>query len=98
MRSAKSARVPIWGSSTSAQRKRGTSPCNSPIQAHASAPDAPAAPPMVTTQSAVTVMADILAGHEGPLRQLLEAAGQDAANNSLVPFGKLATVHFARFF
>ena len=53
---------------------------------------------MVTTQAAVTVMADILPGHAAPLRQLLETAGQDAANNSLVPFGKLPTVHFARFF
>src|ERR1051326_393268 len=53
---------------------------------------------MVTTQSAVTVMAEILAGHEAPLRQLLEAAGQDAADNSLVPFGRLPNVHFARFF
>jgi hypothetical protein len=53
---------------------------------------------MVTTQAAVTVMTDILSGHEAPLRQLLETAGQDAANNSLVPFGKLPNVHFARFF
>src|ERR1700694_2275896 len=53
---------------------------------------------MVTTQSSVPVMADILAGHEGQLRTLLESAGQNAANNSLVPFGKLPSVHFARFF
>jgi hypothetical protein len=53
---------------------------------------------MVTTQSAVTVMAEILAAHEAPLRQLLEVAGQDAADNSLVPFGRLPNVHFARFF
>jgi hypothetical protein len=53
---------------------------------------------MVTTQSAVTVMANVLPGHEEPLHQLLENAGQDAANNALVPFGKLPTVHFARFF
>src|ERR1700694_5350066 len=53
---------------------------------------------MVTTQSSVPVLADILAGHEEELRVLLESAGQDAANNSLVPFGKLPNVHFARFF
>ncbi len=53
---------------------------------------------MVTTQAAVTVMADILPGHAAPLRQLLETAGQDVANNSLVPFAKLPNVHFARFF
>ncbi|MGI9147060.1 MAG: hypothetical protein ACR2IK_10985 [Chloroflexota bacterium] len=53
---------------------------------------------MVTTQTAVTVMADILPGHVVPLRQLLVTAGQDAANNSLLPFGKIPNVHFARFF
>lgn len=53
---------------------------------------------MVTTQAAVTVMADILPGHEAALLELLQTAGQDAANNALVPFGKLPTVHFGRFF
>jgi hypothetical protein len=53
---------------------------------------------MVTTQSAVTVMAEVLPGHEAALRHLLESAGQDAANNALVPFGRLPNVHFARFF
>jgi hypothetical protein len=53
---------------------------------------------MVTLQSAVTVMAEILAGHEPPLRQLLEEAGKDAARNALAPFGELPNVHFARFF
>jgi hypothetical protein len=53
---------------------------------------------MVTTQTAVPVMAEILAGHEAQLQKLLETAGQDAANNSLVPFAKLPNVHFARFF
>jgi hypothetical protein len=52
----------------------------------------------VISQAAVTVVADILDGHEQPLRQLLEAAGRDAANNTLVPFAKLSNVHFARFF
>ena len=53
---------------------------------------------MVTTQSAVTVMAEILPGHETALRQLLEDAGRDPANNALVPFGQFTNVHFARFF
>ena len=53
---------------------------------------------MVTTQTAVTVMVDILPGQVAPLRQLLETAGQDAANNPLLPFARLPTVHFARFF
>src|SRR5258708_3776125 len=43
-------------------------------------------------------MADILDGHEHTLRQILEDAGQDPAGNALVPFRKLANVHFARFF
>src|SRR5579859_1899220 len=53
---------------------------------------------MVTTQSSVPVMAEILPGHEEQLGTLLAAAGQDAPNNSLIPFGMLPNVHFARFF
>src|ERR1700694_1956540 len=53
---------------------------------------------MVTTQAAVTVMADILPGHEATLRQLLEMAGHDAPNTPLWPSGQLANVHFGRFF
>jgi len=53
---------------------------------------------MVTTQASVPVMAEILDGHEPQLRALLENAGQAPANNSLVPFGKLPNIHFARFF
>ncbi len=52
----------------------------------------------MTTQSAVVVLADVLTGHEQPLRTMLETAGQDAAANWLIPFGRLPTVHFARFF
>ena len=43
-------------------------------------------------------MAEILPGHEAALRGLLEDAGRDPAANPLVPFGRLLTVHFARFF
>ena len=53
---------------------------------------------MVTTQASVPVMAEILDGHEPQLRALLENAGQDPANNAVVPFARLPTVHFARFF
>ena len=53
---------------------------------------------MVTTQSAVTIVTPVAAGHEQPLLALLESAGQDPANNSLVPFGQFSNVHFARFF
>lgn len=55
-------------------------------------------PRSTVTQSAVTVVAEVLAGQEQPLRQLLESAGQDPANNSLVPFAGFPNVHFARFF
>jgi hypothetical protein len=53
---------------------------------------------MVTLQSAVTLMAEILPGHEAALRQLLETANADPANNPLLPFARLPNVHFARFF
>ncbi len=43
-------------------------------------------------------MADIQNGHAAPLQSLLEHAGRDAANNSLVPFARVPNVHFARFF
>src|SRR5437660_12385849 len=43
-------------------------------------------------------MAEILPDRESSLRQLLESARQDPANNSLVPFGRFPNVHFARFF
>jgi hypothetical protein len=52
----------------------------------------------VITQAAVGVMAEILPGHEAPLEILLENAAHDPARNALVPFARLATVHFARFF
>jgi hypothetical protein len=52
----------------------------------------------VITQSTVTIIATIVAGHEAALEQLLEAAGQDPAANELVPFSALSQVHFARFF
>ncbi len=50
------------------------------------------------TQSALTIMADIVDGREQALQKLLEEAGRDPAQNSLVPFGKFSNVHFARFF
>jgi len=52
----------------------------------------------VITQSALTVMADVLDGHEPALQALLEQAGQDPANNAIVPMGRFGNVHFARFF
>jgi hypothetical protein len=52
----------------------------------------------VITQSPVTVMAEILPGHEGPLRMLLEEEGRDVAHNRLIPFRNFPNIHFARFF
>lgn len=53
---------------------------------------------MVTTQSAVSIVTTITPGRETALQQLLESAGQDPANNALVPFSAFGNVHFARFF
>jgi hypothetical protein len=53
---------------------------------------------VVTTQSEVTIVAPILAGHAEELRTLLEDAGQHPSDNALVPFGRFSTVHFGRFF
>lgn len=52
----------------------------------------------MTAQSAVTILTEVIAGHEPALQALLESAGQNAADNALVPFGRLPMVHFARFF
>lgn len=52
----------------------------------------------MTSQSAVTVVAEIRAGHEPAVQSLLDAAGQTPADNTLVAFGRLPMVHFARFF
>ncbi|MDQ3809270.1 MAG: hypothetical protein M3336_03170 [Chloroflexota bacterium] len=49
-------------------------------------------------QSAITILAEITPGAEARLQQLLEDAGRDVSRNQLVPFGRLAAVHFARFF
>jgi hypothetical protein len=53
---------------------------------------------VITTQSAVTIVTTVAATSETRLQKLLEDAGQDAANNPLVPFGQFPNVHFARFF
>lgn len=50
------------------------------------------------TQAAVTVMVDVLDGHEAALEALLADAGKNPAANALVPFGRFPNVHFARFF
>jgi hypothetical protein len=53
---------------------------------------------VTTTQSAVTVVANIIPGHEATLVSLLTEAAQDPPGNTLIPFGRFPSVHFARFF
>jgi hypothetical protein len=53
---------------------------------------------VVTTQSAVTIVAPIAEGHEDELRSLLESGGQNPADNALVAFGQFSNLHFGRFF
>jgi hypothetical protein len=53
---------------------------------------------VVTTQSAVTIVAPIADGHQRPLQSLLESLGQEPASNATVAFKDFANVHFARFF
>jgi hypothetical protein len=53
---------------------------------------------VVTTQSAVTIAAPIAPGREADLQNLLETAGQNPADNSLVPFARFPNIHFGRFF
>lgn len=50
------------------------------------------------TQSAVTIVADIIPSRVGELQRVLEDAGTDPGNNRLVPFSTFNKVHFARFF
>ncbi|MDP8992406.1 MAG: hypothetical protein M3N31_05035 [Actinomycetota bacterium] len=47
-------------------------------------------------QDALTIVADIRPGRVDELRQLLEAMGEDAGRNDVLPFAALSGVHFAR--
>src|SRR5262249_55887093 len=47
-------------------------------------------------QVELTVVCRVLAGHVGPLRQLLGPMGRHPAHNAVIPFGRLAGVHSAR--
>ena len=49
---------------------------------------------MVTIQSAVSIITEVLPHHEEPLRELLQSAGRDQANNPLMPFGLMSSIHF----
>jgi hypothetical protein len=46
----------------------------------------------------VTIVTVVPPDNQPALQQLLETAGQDPANNALVPFATFPNVHFARFF
>ena len=55
----------------------------------------------MTPQSNIMVVAPIVAGREAELRRLLSSMNREPGvadpDNPLVPFGKIATLHFARF-
>jgi hypothetical protein len=53
---------------------------------------------VVTLQSPVTVVAEIVPGHEREVRQILEELGKAAGNTPTLPLAQLANIHFARFF
>ena len=55
----------------------------------------------MTPQSNIVVVAPIIAGREAELRRLLSGMNREPGvadpDNLLVPFGKITTLHFARF-
>jgi hypothetical protein len=53
---------------------------------------------VTTTQSAVTIVTPITPGRDSDVQSLLESAGQNPADNALVPFGAFSNVHFGRLF
>ena len=50
----------------------------------------------MTTQRALTIVAQVAVEHRPALRELLLQAGTDPAGNDLVPFGRIAGTHFGR--
>lgn len=50
----------------------------------------------MTTQTALTIVAQVAGNQTESLRQLLEQASVNAAENELVPFGRLEGTHFGR--
>jgi hypothetical protein len=50
----------------------------------------------MTAQTALTIVAPVIPGHKGQLRDLVQRAAADPAGNDLVPFGRLEGTHFAR--
>ncbi|HEY3083356.1 MAG TPA: hypothetical protein VGM69_25980 [Chloroflexota bacterium] len=48
-------------------------------------------------QEALTILAEIEPDQKAELEHVLEAVGASAAQNDVIPFGRLPNVHFARF-
>jgi hypothetical protein len=48
-------------------------------------------------QESVSILAEIKPDEKAELERVLEAMGKDAAQNDVIPLGKLSKVHFARF-
>ena len=51
----------------------------------------------MSSQAAVTIVAEIKPEAVNDLTMLLRGMGENAAGNDLVPFGRFQQVHFARF-
>lgn len=49
-------------------------------------------------QSAMTIVADVTDGSLDALRRVLDEIAADVSGNRIMPLGKLASTHFARFF
>jgi len=52
----------------------------------------------MTHQVALTIIAEIKAGEVEDIKQLLKTMSDNAACNSIIPFGKFSNIHFARLF
>lgn len=52
----------------------------------------------MTHQVALTIITEIKAGEVEDIKQLLKTMSDNAACNSIIPFGKFSTIHFARLF
>ena len=52
----------------------------------------------MTHQVALTIITEIKAGEVEDIKQLLKTMSDNAACNSVIPFGKFSNIHFARLF
>ena len=51
----------------------------------------------MTLHGALSILADISAGMEEPLADLLQQIETDPGNNPLIPFATITSIHFSRF-